>query len=72
MAQVYRATLRADDGSVLHSPFMHGIVTFIFLGGLLAGLAYGFGAEPKPDLNERPNVQEELDPIVPWSEDAGE
>jgi len=36
--------LRADDGSVLHSPFMHGIVTFIFLGGLLAGLSYGFAA----------------------------
>jgi len=30
-----------ETGSVLHSPFMHGIVTFIFLGGLLAGLAYG-------------------------------
>ena len=33
-----------ESGSVLHSPFMHGIVTFIFLGGLLAGMAYGFGA----------------------------
>ncbi len=33
-----------ETGSVLHSPFMHGIVTFIFLGGLLAGLAYGLGA----------------------------
>jgi aminobenzoyl-glutamate transport protein len=31
----------AETGSVLHSPFMHGIVTFIFLGGFLAGLAYG-------------------------------
>jgi len=31
-------------GSVLHSPFMHGIVTFIFLGGLLTGLAYGLAA----------------------------
>ncbi len=31
----------AETGSVLYSPFMHGIVTFIFLGGLLAGLAYG-------------------------------
>jgi aminobenzoyl-glutamate transport protein len=36
--------LRADDGSVLHSPFMHGIVTFLFVGGLLAGLAYGIAA----------------------------
>ena len=34
----------AETGSVLHSPFMHGIVVFIFLGGLLAGLAYGFAA----------------------------
>ncbi len=31
-------------GSVLHSPFMHGIVTFIFFGGLLSGVAYGFAA----------------------------
>jgi len=30
-----------ETGSVLHSPFMHGIVSFIFLGGFLAGLAYG-------------------------------
>ena len=34
----------ADTGSVLYSPFMHGIVTFIFLGGLLAGLGYGIGS----------------------------
>ena len=34
----------AETGSVLHSPFMHGIVTFICLGGLLAGLAYGLAA----------------------------
>lgn len=32
------------SGDVLHSPFMHGIVTVIFLGGLLAGIAYGIGA----------------------------
>jgi len=34
----------AETGSVLHSPFIHGIVTFIFLGGLLVGFAYGVGA----------------------------
>ncbi len=34
----------AETGSVIHSPFMHGIVTFIFLGGLLSGLAYGIAA----------------------------
>jgi aminobenzoyl-glutamate transport protein len=33
-----------ETGSVLHSPFMHGIVVFIFLGGLLAGMAYGIAA----------------------------
>jgi aminobenzoyl-glutamate transport protein len=33
-----------ETGSVLHSPFMHGIVVFIFLGGLLAGVAYGLAA----------------------------
>jgi aminobenzoyl-glutamate transport protein len=33
-----------ETGSALYSPFMHGIVTFIFLGGLLAGLAYGFAS----------------------------
>ncbi|MCK4548430.1 MAG: AbgT family transporter [Candidatus Eisenbacteria sp.] len=34
----------AETGSVLHSPFMHGIVGVIFIGGLLAGLAYGLAA----------------------------
>lgn len=34
----------AETGSVLHSPFMHGIIGFIFLGALLAGLAYGLAA----------------------------
>ncbi len=33
-----------ETGSVLHSPFVHGIVTFIYLGGLLAGVAYGLAA----------------------------
>jgi len=32
------------SGDILHSPFMHGIVAFIFAGGFLAGIAYGFGA----------------------------
>jgi len=34
----------AETDSVLHSPFMHGIVTIIFVSGLLAGLAYGIAA----------------------------
>jgi len=33
-----------ETGSVLHSPFMHGIVAFIFLGGMLTGLAYGLAS----------------------------
>ena len=31
-------------GDVLHSPLLSGVVTFIFLGGLLIGAAYGIGA----------------------------
>jgi aminobenzoyl-glutamate transport protein len=31
-------------GSVIHSPFLGGIVTIIFLGGTLLGIAYGVGA----------------------------
>jgi len=34
----------AETGSVLHSPFMHGIIGSIFLGGLLTGLANGLTA----------------------------
>ncbi len=36
--------LRRADGDVLHSPFMAGIVTFIFVSALAAGIAYGVGA----------------------------
>jgi len=32
------------SGGVLHSPLLDGIVTFIFLGGALVGIAYGVGA----------------------------
>src|SRR5690606_22814110 len=31
-------------GDLLHSPFMSGIVTIIFIVGVTLGLAYGFGA----------------------------
>jgi aminobenzoyl-glutamate transport protein len=31
-------------GSVIHSPFLGGIVTVIFLGGLVVGVAFGVGA----------------------------
>jgi aminobenzoyl-glutamate transport protein len=36
--------LRRGDGDVLHSPFMSGIVTFIFISALSAGIAFGAGA----------------------------
>lgn len=32
-------------GSILKSPFLSGIVAFIFLGGVVSGLAYGIGAK---------------------------
>ncbi len=35
----------AKTGSILKSPFLSGIVTFIFIGGVVAGLAYGIGAK---------------------------
>jgi aminobenzoyl-glutamate transport protein len=34
-----------DTGDILHSPFMSGIVAFIFLGAAVAGIAYGIGAK---------------------------
>ncbi|MCC5916507.1 MAG: AbgT family transporter [Cryomorphaceae bacterium] len=33
------------NGSILRSPFMSGIVAFIFLGAGIAGIAYGIGAK---------------------------
>lgn len=42
-------------GDVLHSPFMSGIVAFIFLGGLAVGIAYGIGA--KTFTNEKPVIK---------------
>ena len=33
-----------DTGSLLRSPFLSGIVAFIFLGGTVVGVAYGVGA----------------------------
>ena len=32
------------DGDILHSPFMSGIVTLLFVSASLVGIAYGFGA----------------------------
>lgn len=36
--------LRASDGDLLNSPFLKGIVTLIFIYGVLTGIAYGIGA----------------------------
>ncbi len=36
---------RSPDGEVLHSPFMTGIVTFIFISAFATGIAYGIGAK---------------------------
>lgn len=36
--------LRGAGGDLLHSPFLQGIVAFIFLGGALTSIAYGLGA----------------------------
>jgi aminobenzoyl-glutamate transport protein len=33
-----------EDGDILHSPFMSGIVTLLFISASLAGIAYGLGA----------------------------
>ncbi|AFN73645.1 p-aminobenzoyl-glutamate transporter [Melioribacter roseus P3M-2] len=33
-----------NTGSILKSPFLKGIVAFIFMGGLISGIAYGIGA----------------------------
>jgi aminobenzoyl-glutamate transport protein len=41
----YDGYLRGDDGGILKSPFMSGIVAFIFLGAGIAGIAYGVGAK---------------------------
>lgn len=34
-----------EDGDILHSPFMSGIVTLLFISASLAGIAYGIGAK---------------------------
>ncbi|MBE0643992.1 MAG: AbgT family transporter [Bacteroidetes bacterium] len=36
--------LRSTDGGVLNSPFLKGIVAFIFLGAVVLAVAYGIGA----------------------------
>jgi aminobenzoyl-glutamate transport protein len=35
----------SDTGSLLHSPFMKGIISIIFIGAALLGIAYGIGAK---------------------------
>lgn len=41
-----------NTGDILHSPFMKGIVAFIFIGSAVMGIAYGIGAKTiKNDSN---------------------
>jgi len=37
--------LRGENGDVLHSPFLMGIVAIIFIGAAVLGVAYGIGAQ---------------------------
>ena len=39
----------AETGSLLRSPFIRGIVAFIFISGTLIGIAYGIGAKTLKD-----------------------
>ncbi len=49
---------------VLHSPFMSGIVAFIFLGGLVVGVAYGIGAKTfKNDANVVKSMSKSLETL---------
>jgi len=41
-----------QTGSLLHSPFMSGIVALIFLGGAVAGIAYGVAAGTVKNEND--------------------
>lgn len=41
----YDGYLRGPEGAILKSPFMSGIVAFIFLVAAAAGIAYGIGAK---------------------------
>jgi aminobenzoyl-glutamate transport protein len=34
----------AQTGDLLHSPFLKGVVSFIFIGAMVVGIAYGLGA----------------------------
>ncbi len=44
--------LRGENGAILKSPFMSGIVAFIFLGAAVAGIAYGIGAKTIKNDND--------------------
>ncbi|MTG98181.1 AbgT family transporter [Myroides albus] len=37
--------LRSEDGQILKSPFMSGIVALLFIGSAIGGIAYGIGAK---------------------------
>jgi len=41
-----------ETSSILKSPFLKGIVSFIFFGGVIAGIAYGIGAKTIKNDND--------------------
>lgn len=56
--------LRGDDGGILRSPFMSGIVAFIFLGAAVAGIAYGVGAKTiKNDADVMKGMSEAMETL---------
>jgi len=56
--------LRGDDGGILHSPFMSGIVALIFLGAGVAGIAYGIGAKTiKNDADVMKGMSEAMETL---------
>jgi aminobenzoyl-glutamate transport protein len=44
--------LRGEDGSILHSPFMDGIVAIIFISAAIMGIAYGIAAKTLKSDND--------------------
>ncbi|PLX15866.1 MAG: aminobenzoyl-glutamate transporter, partial [Marinilabiliales bacterium] len=44
--------LRGENGDVLHSPFLTGIVAIIFIGASILGIAYGIGARTYKSDND--------------------
>lgn len=60
----YDGYLRGEDGAILRSPFMSGIVAFIFLGAAFAGIAYGIGAKTvKSDVDVMSGMSKSMETL---------